>query len=853
MFDDALRYVIQGVPIGCVYGLMALGLVLTYKTSGVFNLAFGAQAFLSAVLFNELIDSGWSIVAAALVAVVIVAPLVGLLLDRLLFRFVRGSTWQVKLITALGLLVGLPEVIKLIFGREGVVNPPALVSNPEDVVHLGDQVIKAKDIAAISATVAVLVLLFVVFRYTALGLQMRAVVESPRMVELAGVNSERVGMAAWMLSSFMAGLAGVLLAPLYGLLDANSFTILLVVAISAAAVGRLTSLPLAFAGAIALGIAQQAFAGELDPSSPSELIRVLYEGLRPSLPFVVLLLVLILSPSFRDRRETSDPLRGVDPPPPNLAITYHDARLRRINTALFPTFVVAVLVSTQTWLSALWVSRLTDGIVLAVSLLSITVITGLGGEVSLAQATFSGVGGYAAAQLAVDHGFGTVPAMLAGAALAAVVGTLVAIPSLRLGGIYLTLATLAVALAADAVLFKLDDFTGGADGIVMPEPSFFGIALDTDRKFFIFAFAVFGIVGMLVILVRKGTTGMQFAAIRGSEIAAPSIGINPTAARIKLFALSAGIAGLGGALFAVYLGSQFGVLNESNERFNVFFGVVLVVVVVTLGSRTVDGAVNAGLAFVLFPLLLEELALPVELSIIGFAFGAITYARHPEGIVEFQKLRSIRAQVHHRAVAARARALEAAGRARRRLEPPRIVALCAAPALLLMAGFLVAGVQVGPNEVLAYGVVLGVPVALLGVRAQREIREARGRGLSTLAALGLVAACGLGLLLALPDQLSRLGREKGADLGLGISWINGVFPAAFMVALNIALQLKRGTDDAPTTLGWSLMLGVGTIAVLGWLGTVLWALAEYRVHAADDGAPTESSAPGTVVAAAPAD
>ena len=183
-----------------------------------------------------------------------------------------------------------------------------------------------------------IVLLLVMFRYTALGLQMRAVVESPRMLELAGVDSERVGMTAWAMSSFMAGLAGVLLAPLYGQINADSFTTLLVVAIAAAALGRLTSLPLAFAGGIGLGIAQQTLNGELDPSSPHEIVRVLYEGLAPALPFVLLFLVLILSPAIRNRREHTDPLRGVDPPPSNLAVTYHDARLRRINRIVFPTF-----------------------------------------------------------------------------------------------------------------------------------------------------------------------------------------------------------------------------------------------------------------------------------------------------------------------------------------------------------------------------------------------------------------------------------------------------------------------------------------------------------------------------------
>ena len=808
MFEDALRYIVQGVPLGAVYGLVAVGLVLTYKTSGVFNLAFGAQAFVSAVLFHSLREDGWSIPLAALVAVGIAAPLLGVILDRCLFRFLRGAVWQVKLITALGLLTGLPEVVNLIFGDEGITNPPALVSSPNDIEHVFGEVIKAKDLMAIGATVTVLALLVVIFRYTALGLQMRAIVESPRMVELAGVDSERVGMTAWALSSFMAGLAGVLLAPLYGQINASSFTTLLVVAIAAAAVGRLTSLPAAFAGGIALGVAQQTFNGELDPSSPHEIVRVLYEGLAPSLPFVLLFLVLIFSPTLRNRRETTDPLRGVDPPPPNLAVTYHDARLRRINQIAFPIFIVAVILATQTWvlgdsaMSPIWVSRFTDGLVLAVTLLSITVITGLSGQVSLAQATFSGVGGFAAAQLAASHGFATVPAMLAGAALAAAVGALIAIPSLRLGGIYLTLATLAAALAADAVLFKLDGLTGGADGVFMPTPSVVGITLDDDRKFFLFALAVFGIVGVVVVLLRKGTTGRELAALRGSETAAPAIGINPKAARIKVFALSAGVAGLGGALYAVYFsGVLFGSLVEGEARYNPFFGFVLVVVLVSVGSRTVDGALIAGLSFVLFPLLLEEISFPSELAVIGFAFGAITYARHPEGIAEFQKLRRIQDQIHHRALAGRASTLGLAGSLPRRPLPTVVMLIAAMPAAFVMIGFALADQQLGPNQILIYGLALGLPVGAVGAWATREL-----------------------------VSLDRAAAAR--DEHVPFTWMRAIFPA-FIVALNVALQLRRGTSHDPTTLGWGLMLGLATIVVFALLGTILWAVLEHRVLVAE--------------------
>lgn len=801
MFNDALRYLIQGVPLGCAYALVALGLVLTYKTSGVFNFAFGAQAFLSTVVYYQLrVDAGWSIVPAALVAIVVTGVIAGLVLDRALFRFLRGAVWQVKLITALGLMTGIPEIVKLIFNAEGpLINVPALVSKPEHAFHLGDQVILSKEVAAISATVVVILVLFVLFKYTALGLQMRAIVESPRMVELAGVDSERVGLAAWVLSSLMAALAGVLLAPLYGQVDSNSFTVLLVVAIAGAAVGRLTSLPLALLGAIGLGVAQQAFNGELDPSSPHEIIRVLYEGLGPALPFILLFVVLIGSRALRNKQEVTDPLRGVDPPPPNLAVTYHDARLKRINMIIFPTFVIALIVSTQTWVPGLFLSYITDGIVIAVMLLSVTVITGLSGQISLAQATFAGIGGFTATQLAANHGFGTIEAMLAGAALATLVGALVALPSLRLGGIYLTLATLALALAADAVLFKLDGFTGGSDGLFFPDAKVFGITLDTDRKFFLFAFAVFGVVGTLVVLLRKGTTGRQFAAIRGSEVAAPSIGINPTAARIKLFALSAGIAGLGGGLFAAFLGSQFGVLNESIDRFNVFFGLILIVLLVSVSSRTVDGAVIAGLSFVLFPLLLhDELKFPAQLSIIGFAFGAITYARHPEGIAEFQKLKSVRDQMHHHELAERARVLLDEG-ALRRWVTPSMALLGAVPGLVL-AGLGIAKTGVTETTAVVYIVAFTVVVAAFGGRALANLRRCRA--------------------------------SLGQDAPPGVPWSAHVFPL-FMLGLNLWLQVHRGTHHSPTPFGWGLMLGLFTIVSIGWLTTGLWSLTECRVVAAE--------------------
>jgi branched-chain amino acid transport system permease protein len=238
--QEIIQFGIEGFPVGCVYALVAVGLVLTYKTSGVFNLAFGAQAFLSAAVFLELRnDSNWPLWAAFLVAVVLVGPLVGLILDRALFRYMRTASWMVKLATSLGLLVAIPPAVQIWFGKGTRYSPPSVAPligiDADRSFRFGDYNISANRLVVVIVTLVVVVGLGLLFRYTALGLQMRAVVESPRMVELAGVDSERVSMSAWMLSSLLAALSGVLVAPLLTNVEAASMTLLIVAAIAAPA------------------------------------------------------------------------------------------------------------------------------------------------------------------------------------------------------------------------------------------------------------------------------------------------------------------------------------------------------------------------------------------------------------------------------------------------------------------------------------------------------------------------------------------------------------------------------------------------------------------------------------------
>ncbi len=626
---DFVKYVIEGVPLGCVFALVAIGLVLTYKTSGVFNLAFGAQAYVAAVLFYELrVRNEWPTVAAFVVVVLLASPLMGLLLELAIFRHLRAASPIAKLVSSLGLLVAVPQFVSILLGTDPTFGVKGVWWNDDALYHFGDYVLDGKEMAVIVSTIAAVIVLGILFRYAPIGLRMRAVVESPRMTELAGVDADRVSAFSWMLSSLFAGLAGVLLAPLYASLAPQNFTTLLVAAIAAAAFARLTSIPLALLGGILLGVAQALLAGYLPPAS------VLAQNLRPSLPFAVLFLLLLFWPGLRTASASKDPLSGVDPPPMASAAATR-GRFLTVATRVFGLVVGGVvLVLAMTTFSERWVTIFTTAVIFSVILLSITVITGMAGEISLCQATFAGVGAFATAQLVSVFGLAVLPTMFVGAVVAAIVGAVVAIPLLRLGGIFLSLGTLAIALVFETVIVPLGWVSGGAHPVRVPRPQGF----TDDRAFLLLCVVVLVVVSFFVILIRRGTTGRYLDALRGSETAAQSIGINPTRIRILAFSVSAGIAGLGGGLLA----TQKHIATA--QDFSYFYGLFLVVLVVTLSTRTVEGAVNAAFGFALIPpLILEPLGLNSAWQFVLFGLGAVTYARHPEGVLEFQKRRSLAA------------------------------------------------------------------------------------------------------------------------------------------------------------------------------------------------------------------
>ena len=659
---EFFEYAIRGVPIGCVFGLLAVGLVLTFKTSGVFNLAFAAQAYASAAAFYETRKvHEWPLLPAAVLAIFVVGPAIGFLLDRFLYRYQRTSGSLAKLITSLGLLVAVPELIKLFFGDDSKKNPPPLwwVKRTDDFLWpQGSRfVLDAGQIATLISTLIVVIGLTILFRRGGLGLRMRAVVESPRLLQLQGVDAERVSLASWMLSSMLAGLAGVLIAPLFAQLDPLDFFSLLVGAIAACVAGRLSSISITFAAGIGLGILQAELAGFLPTDS------ILATGLRPALPFVVLFLLLVIRPSRRKDSDVADPLGGVDPPPAPPAATLRPAWMTRATRIFGLGVALGGLAICLFVLDEYWLSLVTGGVALSVILLSVVLTTGVGGTISLCQGTFAAIGAFTTAQLVKNYDMSVLLAMVLGGAMAAAVGALLSLPVIRLAGIYPALATLAFALMFEGVLVPQSWVGGGSVPIPVPRPLIGSVDFASDKNFLLLSCAFLAILSLGVIAIRQGTTGRFLDAIRGSEAAARSVGIDPNRPRLVAFVAGAAVAGFGGGMLASFTGQA-----NYDQSFTFYFGLVWLVLVITAGYRSVQAAITSGISFFVFPQLLEKLFTwpgnylasnpstgGVERSILEFVkpewalgvafilfgFGALTYAKHPEGIIEAQTSASL--------------------------------------------------------------------------------------------------------------------------------------------------------------------------------------------------------------------
>ena len=484
-----------------------------------------------------------------------------------------------------------------------------------------DLVITWDQITTVLAAVAVAFGLRLLFRRTRLGVAMRAVVDNPELCAIKGLSPNRVTAASWALGSMLAGLAAILIAP--GLnLEVNTLSLLVVSAYAAAVVGRMQSLPATFVGALALGISQTMLVGYLPQDN--ELVR----NLKPALPFILLFAALLLRP---ERRLPERSRTHAEPAPPPLPTT----------------LLLGVAGIVAAWIAS---GQLSDyqlligskALLFSCITLSLVLLTGLSGQVSLMQMSFVGLGAVVAGKLGADTPW-LLSLVLAGLAAGAV-GCLVALPVLRLRGIYLALCTLAFAILMDGLVFGNSSILGGGETLAVPRPDIFGLELTSEQSIFVLTAAAVALYANIFLAVRRSAFGRMLSALRDSPTASQMMGMSLVSIKLRVFGLSALLAGSAGVLLGA-LQVRVGALD-----FLYFRSLTVLLVATIFGITSVSGALLGAGFFVVLPELLRSVgsgdgggfsgSQALQPLIIGGL--AIAVARRPEGLAG-----QLRAGLHH--------------------------------------------------------------------------------------------------------------------------------------------------------------------------------------------------------------
>ena len=621
-----IQAVIAGLALGGVYALAASGIVITYVSSGILNFAYAALAFFVARFYYYLhVQQRWDSALAAVVAIVVVGPLLGVFLWAVLFRHLRLASPLIKIVVTVGLSVCVAPITILLFGNIPIVSPPGLAPQPVRVFHVLGTVVTLDQVIIYACTIIILAGGAAVLRWTQAGVIVRAVVDSDAMASLSGIRPGVVAVSVWAISTFVGGLAGVLAAPIIGL-DVNSFTVLIAAAFAAVVAARLRNLGVAVLVGLLMGIATSLVQRYL-PSTSQFTADVV-----PSIPFVFIAVFLVYSlirrGTVREAQSLGGPLdRAIAPQGGSEAALARAASVAaggtQLTARILPIATLVVVAVLPLILGGIWLGMVALGLGYAVCFLSYTIVTGESGLVWLCQITFAGIGAVVTAELATRHGWPVLLAMIAGGLACAIIGTVVAFATTRLGDLYVALVTLTFGLLVDNLVFRLGSIYNFGAGIPLSPPSF----ITNNQQLSWLALAIFCLVALVIATLRRSTYGYAVSAVRWSEPAARMTGLNVVATKIGTSALAAAVAGVGGSLLAIYAGAAI------PDSYATFSGLVWLAVLVTVGVRSTSAALIAGLFFSFIPTVFASY-LPTswgEVPPALFGLGAVLVARNPEG------------------------------------------------------------------------------------------------------------------------------------------------------------------------------------------------------------------------------
>ncbi len=635
--SDYFQFLLLGLGTGAVYAGLSLGVVLAYQGSGVINFAHGAMAMYVAFVYDELRDTGDYVLpviglpariaaadgglafAPAFALAMGTAALLGYLVHVLVFNPLRRAPMLAKVVAAVGLMLVLRAIVELRFDTNRIVDG---VLPDERAEILG--VVIARDRLWLALVVLVVTaVLWMLYRLTRFGLATRAAADQEKGAIVIGYSPSRLAAYNWVLASVVAGLVGILAAPITTV-NSSNYVLFIVPAMACALVGRLRSLPVAAAAGLALGMVESVIVLKVTTWSiyPDWLPA---EAARRGLPFLVIIVFLYVSGDSLPTRgsfTSTGQARALMP-----------RRIGLTTAVLVPLGLLAVPLADSQLRFNLYITLASS-----IILLSVVLLTGYVGQVSLAQAVFAGAAGFGMAKIAAE-GVGFPLSLLAGSLIASLVGVLMAIPALRIRGAQLAVVTMAAGVVVEEFVFKNPIFTGDAGVQQVDDPTLFGVDLaanhpqDFNRwEFGVLLVVVLALTAIGVANIRRSATGRRFLALRSNEVAAAAVGIDVTRTKLLAFGLSSFVAGVGGGMLAYMRGAI------SSDSFSVFVSLTLLAFAYLGGIASVSGAliggtlVSGGIVFAL----LDEFVFSDGASRYALLIGGValilTAIMNPEGI-----------------------------------------------------------------------------------------------------------------------------------------------------------------------------------------------------------------------------
>ena len=582
---DVVQFAILGLGAGAAYTLLALGIVLIYRGSGIVNFAHGGIAMFSAFFcFLTLIEQrGWP-VAPAIVLAVVAGGVLGFVFQVIVLRLMRNTAPLVRLVATLGFLIVLQGLAAQQLWDGEFHRADQFLPNDAHTMNelfgirgqIGEVVVQEDRLILLGIAILLTVALWAFTRFTRIGLAITASAENERAAEALGWSPGMLATITWSVGGALAGFAGILLAPNAGLTISLFTIVVTVVALAVALVAGFESFPLALAGGLGIGIMESevlVHAGDISTFLDDAFgIKNGATGLQRAIPFLVIVVVLVV-------RGKALPLRS-----------HTLDRLPDIGSGRVTRWALIVAVGTLILLNEFVFdddlsSALFTSLIVGIFVLSMIALTGLAGQLSLGQYAIGGLGALMAARLVSSANWPFEVAFVAGVGFAMLAGLVFAIPALRTRGVNLAIVTLGLGYAVQQMVFANEFYTGDFGAVTrVGSTKLLGWDINSavhPERYFLVCLAFFVLAAIMVANLRRSRSGRRLIAVRNNERAAASLGISVFAAKLYAFAVAAAIAAFAGILLA------FKDTTVTYGRFDAF-----------LSINTVGNAVAGGIGWV---------------------------------------------------------------------------------------------------------------------------------------------------------------------------------------------------------------------------------------------------------------